>query len=257
MVTKTQGELVAGRDEARFLAAFAHEINNSAQVLLELLSLAEAEIGSTHPARSYLQTASDEAHRDSQLAHAAVDSHSYTCSAGDFDVSGMLHSVVDSYQSRFMSRGITVAERYRRVLSCSGHRESLRQAFSTLLLNAADAVERGGKLHVRVCEVHELSGQHRHGAQITIGDNGTGIPAEDLPHIWEAFFSTKGSGGMGLGLFLVRNAIEVDHGVVRVRSSTKAGRKGTVFTTFLPYGAMTTTRVPVIGESERIVRRHR
>ncbi len=77
-------------------------------------------------------------------------------------------------------------------------------------------------------------GQSR-GTLVTVGDNGKGIPTENLSRIWEPSFSTKGtSGGMGIGLSLVKHTVEEHHGAVRVRSSTKQGHSGTVFTVFLP-----------------------
>ena len=68
---------------------------------------------------------------------------------------------------------------------------------------------------------------------MTVGDNGPGIPANVLPHIFQRFFTTKPSGS-GVGLSLVTDIVHEDKGRLRVRSSTHPGRHGTVFSLFLP-----------------------
>ena len=131
------------------------------------------------------------------------------------------------------SQGIRVEARY-----CSGEDlpvdpGSLRQVFSNLLLNAAHAMPKGGTMHVRVSRANEWTGLGRRGLRVTFADNGCGIAAKDLPRITEPFFTTKGTAGTGLGLALVKDTVEKHHGVLRVRSSTKSGRSGSVFAIFL------------------------
>ena len=89
-------------------------------------------------------------------------------------------------------------------------------------------------MYVRVSSAREWSGLHRHGLRVTFADNGSGIPPADLPRITDAFFTTKGSAGTGLGLALVKETVAQCHGVLRVRSSTRPGRSGSVFAMFLP-----------------------
>ena len=73
--------------------------------------------------------------------------------------------------------------------------------------------------------------------ELTVRDSGCGIPKEKLPHIFEAFFTTKagpdatGKGGTGLGLSACRTIIEAHHGRIRVESTVG---KGTAFIIKLP-----------------------
>lgn len=53
-----------------------------------------------------------------------------------------------------------------------------------------------------------------------------------LQRIFEPFFSTKGIGGSGLGLWITQELVEKNHGSIRIRSSTRQGRSGTVVTMF-------------------------
>jgi two-component system, chemotaxis family, CheB/CheR fusion protein len=96
-----------------------------------------------------------------------------------------------------------------------------------------EAMPRGGTIHTKVYAGHEWCGKQRRGIRVTIADNGCGIRNANIPEIFQRFFTTKSSGS-GLGLSLVSDVIQKHKGFVRVRSSTRPGRHGTVFTLFLP-----------------------
>ena len=216
------------------VASLAHEINNPLDALLNLLYLLDAEETLTDNGRHYLSLAKEEVHRISQIAHGAMNRLRSTGGPQDTNVPRLLHSVVDFYKSRLDAQGIRVEARY-----CAGEDllvdpGSLRQVFSNLLLNAAHAMPGGGVMHARVSKAREWSGLNRHGLRVTFADNGCGISPEDLPRITEAFFTTKGLAGSGLGLALVKETVAQCQGVLRVRSSTRPGRSGSVFAIFLP-----------------------
>ena len=108
----------------------------------------------------------------------------------------------------------------------SGERSLLEQALANLVINAANAMPRGGTVRVHVR--HTASA----GVAIDVTDSGTGIPADVLPHIFEPFFTTRGAdGGTGLGLTSVQRIARRHGGRVDVVS--EAGR-GTTFTLELP-----------------------
>jgi two-component system NtrC family sensor kinase len=103
----------------------------------------------------------------------------------------------------------------------------VEQVILTLLMNAIDAMPRGGNLWLitRDCSESEQ-------AQILVRDDGIGIPPENLPHLFEPFFTTKESGrGIGLGLAIARGVVERHGGHIEVASDP--GR-GTTFTVTLP-----------------------
>ncbi len=62
---------------------------------------------------------------------------------------------------------------------------------------------------------------------------------ETLSRIFEAFYTTKGIAGTGLGLWISKEILERHQGCLRVRSSQSPGHTGTVFTLFLPFEAAT------------------
>jgi signal transduction histidine kinase len=214
-------------------ASLAHEINNPLDSLLHLLYMVEEEPTLTETGRHCLTLAEEEVHRISQIAHAAL--HDCKNKPGkDTNVPQLVSSAIDFYKSRLEERGISVQTRYCSDGDLPANPGPLRQVFSNLLLNAADATPKGGRVQARVAMAHEWSGRQRHGLRVTFADTGCGIAAENLRRIFDPFFTTKGSGGSGLGLSLVRDVVQRHGGSLRVRSSTKPGHSGSVFAIFLP-----------------------
>jgi two-component system, chemotaxis family, CheB/CheR fusion protein len=221
-------------DDETWVAALAHEINNPLNSIQTLLFLLESEATFTQSGLHHLAMVKEEVQRIAQIAHGTLKEFRAAAGAEDINVSHLLRSVVEFYRSRLKERGISIQARY-----CSDgvlpvFPGPLRQAFSNLLLNAADAMPNGGTMHARISSAHEWAGKHRRGLRVTFADTGEGIAAQHLPKIFDLSFTTKGLGGTGLGLPLVKNAIAKHEGAVRVRTSTKPGRSGTIFTIFLP-----------------------
>ena len=105
----------------------------------------------------------------------------------------------------------------------------LNQVFMNLLVNAAQAIEDKGTITISTGRVGESE------VCINITDTGEGIPAQNLTHIFEAFYTTKPVGkGTGLGLSLSRSIIERHNGKIEV--SSEVGQ-GTTFTITLPIDA--------------------
>jgi len=108
----------------------------------------------------------------------------------------------------------------------------IQQVLLNLLINARQAMPRGGQLFIRLD--HD---QANDTVDLTVRDTGVGIPADKLQRIFDPFFSTKkgpdetGKGGTGLGLSSCRNIIESHRGRIRVESTVG---KGTAFTIKLP-----------------------
>jgi signal transduction histidine kinase len=94
----------------------------------------------------------------------------------------------------------------------------LREVFINLLLNAMDALQRGGEISVAAGLVDGK-------AQIVVIDDGEGIPAEIINKIFEPFFTTKGAKGTGLGLPTSKKIIEEHGGRMKVDSSPGKGTK--------------------------------
>ena len=101
--------------------------------------------------------------------------------------------------------------------------EKIKQALLNITRNALEAMPGCGEIHF----VTSVVAEH---VKLTISDTGPGIREEDLPLIFEPFFTRKGA-GTGLGLSITQRIIEEHHGQIRVESSPESG---TVFTIELP-----------------------
>lgn len=105
----------------------------------------------------------------------------------------------------------------------------IQQVMVNLLLNAGDALGSEGGM-IRVSTRHEPQGF----VELVVEDDGRGIDPEDLPRLFEPFFSTKGPRGTGLGLAVTWGIVEAHGGSIDVQS--QLGR-GTQFTVRLPLAA--------------------
>lgn len=227
-----EGRRTAPENAGKPSVSLAHEINNPLECLSNLLFLLELEVA-TENGYEYIRRAHEEIRRLFQITHSAID-ELRTSIAPEVDVSDLLSSVVDLYKSRLDSLGITLHTRFCASGSLAVYSVPLRQAFTNLLLNAADAMPGGGTIAVHVAATQEWTGRRRHGLRITIADNGSGIAESYKSKIFEQFFTTKGDAGSGVGLSIVKETVERCDGVIRVRSCTTPGRSGTVFAIFFP-----------------------
>ena len=105
----------------------------------------------------------------------------------------------------------------------NGDEWHLQQVFMNLLLNAVEAMGNGGELTVAT---ETTAGRVR----ISVGDTGAGIAPENLPHVFETFYTTK-KHGTGLGLAISKRIVEEHRGTIEVQS--KVGR-GATFIIMLP-----------------------
>ncbi|MBT8368048.1 MAG: PAS domain-containing protein [Deltaproteobacteria bacterium] len=103
--------------------------------------------------------------------------------------------------------------------------DRINQVLLNLYLNAIEAMQPGGKLGIEIFD-SEKNG----GLNIQISDTGHGIAAEDLPKIFDPYFTTKSS-GTGLGLAIAHNIVEAMGGTIEVKSKAD---KGTTFTLTIP-----------------------
>jgi len=93
--------------------------------------------------------------------------------------------------------------------------DMLYQAFLNILMNAMQAMPVGGAIRVKTYKTDQF-------ITILFEDEGSGIPEDVLPKIWDPFFSTKDT-GTGLWLGIVRNIIEAHHGKIHIQNDNEKG----------------------------------
>ncbi len=222
-------------NEYRFAAALAHDISNPLEAVTNLLHILQTESSLSEKSRGYLSQAQEEVRRIAQIARGALEEFHHGNDLENTHIPTLLHSVVEFYRSRFDAAGISIHTRFGSCGNLPAYPHQLRQLLANLLRNSLDAMPHGGRLQIKCSRTREVGGIGRQGLRLTLADNGVGISRDDMQRIFEPFFSTKGRADHGIGLSLVNHAVQKHDGVLRVRSNTRPGRSGTVFSIFLPF----------------------
>jgi signal transduction histidine kinase len=106
----------------------------------------------------------------------------------------------------------------------------LRQVFTNLLNNAIRYSPEDSKIYFRAWFEPDM-------VYFEVEDEGPGIPAEDMPHIFKEFFrasNIEGAPGMGLGLSIAKKIINAHEGDILVRDAINGDKSGTIFTVLIP-----------------------
>ncbi|MGE4170582.1 MAG: nitrogen regulation protein NR(II) [Candidatus Margulisiibacteriota bacterium] len=115
----------------------------------------------------------------------------------------------------------------------TGSDDFIPQVITNLVANALEYTPAGGLIRIETRQ-GTLPGKTTPSAIIEVSDSGVGIPATDLPKIFEPYFTSKAqTENAGLGLPLVKRIVEEHRGIIQVNSEVG---KGTSFTIFLPVG---------------------
>ena len=148
------------------------------------------------------------------------------------DLRDPIQAVVQALSEVAVERGIELdSEAPGHPVELRFDRERIVQLLTNLLGNALKFTPRGGSVSVRLTETDS-------GATIEVRDSGAGIPADELPRIFERFYRGTNTGdarasGSGLGLAIVRSIVEMHGGEIDVASVVG---DGTVFRISLPRG---------------------
>lgn len=226
----------ADRRKDQFIALLAHELRNPLAPLrngLQAMRLASHDKTTVDQLRGMMER---------QLGHMVrlIDDL--------LDVSRITQNKMELRRARILLSDVisSAIETARPVIESAGHQLNvilpsrsvaldaditrLAQVFSNLLTNSAKYTEPGGTIWVEA----ELQD---HEVVITVRDNGTGIPSEALPRIFDMFSQAdrsieRSAGGLGIGLSLVKGLVEMHGGSVRAKSEGQG--KGSLFTVKLP-----------------------
>jgi signal transduction histidine kinase len=248
-LNETRKELEKARDQAalnerlaalgRLAAGVAHEINNPSTFVAGNVRLARDTVALV---RTGAVPATELQEVEMALSDALTGATRITETVRDLKTLGRAGddkpAVVDAAEVMDVSLRIvanqlrhsaTVRRNLAHVPAVVANESRLGQVFVNLLTNAADAMPKRA-LHENVITVStRLEGER---VCIEVQDNGMGIAAEALPHIFDPFFSTRQAGaGSGLGLSICRNLVAQMKGQLEVQSVVG---KGTTFRVLLP-----------------------
>lgn len=227
---RAQEELVKSEKLAaagKLTAQLSHEINNPIHNIRSCLETALKKMPEQLGGRQFVQLAHDEILRIGKLVRQMLDFYRFgKTELQAIDLNQAIVEVLDSSQRRFEEHKIAVERRLAAGLpAVRASRDQMKQVFLNLIFNAVEAMPLGGKLKVQTWKENGF-------AQIAIGDTGCGILPENLPKIFDTFFTTKRAvHGVGLGLSVCYNIVHQHGGTIAVES--EVGR-GSTFMVRLP-----------------------
>jgi len=111
----------------------------------------------------------------------------------------------------------------------SADKERIEQVITNIVGNAIKYTPNGGKINVELAEIND----EKYSYQITVTDNGIGIPEENVPHLFERFYRVDKArnsdvGGTGLGLSIAKEIVDAHHGSISIESRKGEGTKVTI-----------------------------
>ena len=164
------------------------------------------------------------------LAISKIDAAQYTLSESIGDINGFIVSVINSYQEPARSKNITLQWDHQiSTLTALFDKDALEKIITNLLSNAIKYTPSGGSVGIELSNTdNKLS--------LTIWDTGTGIDKADQEKIFSRFYRAEqhqkdGSKGIGIGLSLVKDLVELMNGTIQLESELN---RGAVFTLTLP-----------------------
>jgi signal transduction histidine kinase/CheY-like chemotaxis protein len=228
----------ANRTKDDFLATLSHELRTPLNAMLGWVHLIRGGKVDAATAARGLEVLERNTRAQAQLIDDLLDvsrivSGKMHIEARQMDLAAVVESALDAVGPAAEAKGIAVEMTVPEGgLVLSGDPTRLQQVVWNLLINAVKFTPRGGKVEVRL----DRSDGH---AELTVRDNGQGIRADLLPHIFERFrqgdsTSTRLHGGLGLGLAIVRHLVEMHGGTVTAQSAGEG--QGACFVVHLPIG---------------------
>ena len=239
MERKTQDALIANEKLAvagRLAATIAHEIHNPLDSVSNLLYLMRNG-ASPEESNQFMDMAEQELARVTQISRAMLGLYRESKAPVVVDLKEMLQEILLLLERRLTDLRVTVSTDIPKPITVAAFPAELRQVFTNLITNAAEAAAPGGEIRVSIrpqaAAVDEAGKTIPAGATVTIADNGAGVQEDIQPYLFQPFFTTKGEHGTGLGLWVSRGIINKHGGTIFLESDTSDAAHGTVVSVFL------------------------
>lgn len=203
---------------ARFSSVVAHEIRNPLNAMQINLHLLGERVGTEE--QEYLDVISGEINRLENLVREfQTISRPPALSPQKTNMNDLLEDIVSLQRGTAAAQGVKLEVDFDPDLPViSVDRNRITQAALNVILNALQAMPNGGRLSISTRREEELLGE----VTITVSDTGEGIPEEDLPHVFDFYYTSRDSGS-GLGLSIAHRIIYEHGGQVNIISSIEKG----------------------------------
>jgi two-component system NtrC family sensor kinase len=209
----------------KIAATVAHEINNPLTGVFTYIKLMERRIeernygpNDMEKFREYLSTMSREVQRTSAIVHNLLDfTRPKEPSRKMVNISALVEESLNIVRNKLSISNIAVEMKMDSLPDIQVDSAQMKQVFINLIINACEAMEGGGTL--TITSRHDGT---RNTETITFADTGTGISPEDLPRVFDPFYTTKEK-GTGLGLSVVYGIVTRHNGRIEVKSRPEGG----------------------------------
>lgn len=212
-------------------AGIAHEIRNPLVGIGSTTSLLMEDFPLEDPKRDDLKTILTETRRLDRIVTQIVE-YARPCDLlpSSFEIAALVEETLDLLSQPINQKHIRVTSTFPSELPpLEADPDLIKQVVLNAIQNSVEALEEDGELRVEALE--ELR-DGRKGLLTTIQDNGKGISPEDLPKIFDPFFTMGKRRGTGLGLAICRNIIDAHGGNIRAESQVGVG---TIMSIWLPF----------------------
>lgn len=209
----------------------SHHINNPLAAVTNCLYLLSAETG-TPAGREYLSQAKQELDRVNRIAGLTLGFYHENENPGPVPICPVIEEVTEALSAVPAFQHVRIDTDFKCDASILGSRRAIQQLLTSLLANAMESGATTIRVRVRPGRNWRRPGLS--GIRISIADDGHGISRENSKHLFQPFFSTKGTRGTGLGLWSSRVIVRKIEGAIKLRSISTGPKTGTYVSLFLP-----------------------
>jgi PAS domain S-box-containing protein len=237
-VARSQAEY-ANRMKDEFVSTISHELRTPLNAIVGWTEVLEGGDQSREEVIHGVQVIKRNAMMQAQLIEDLLDlgrisSGKMTLDVDPVDVGSVISDALASVEQAAHVKGLTITPEIGNIRGVLGDAKRLQQVIWNLLINAIKFTPSGGKISIRASRVDSH-------IEISISDSGEGIAPEFMPHLFERFrqadpSTTRRHGGLGIGLALVKQLVELHGGSVLAESPGRG--LGATFTLSLPVAAL-------------------
>jgi len=199
-------------------AGLAHEIRNPLVSIKTFIQLLPEKFHDSEYRQAFSQIASQEVERINNLIQELLNfARPAPINKQPTDLVKIIERSLFLLDPEFRKRSIDIEKRLPAEAFLMGDAEQLHRVFSNLLLNSIQAIDQSGRITV---EIIQNPGENR--LLVNFKDTGKGIPPENLPRLFDPFYSSR-IGGTGLGLSIAHNIVKEHGGRIEVESQPGKG----------------------------------
>lgn len=212
----------------QFLANVSHELRTP---ISYMKNFSEAFEEGVIDEEQYVKTVKKEADRLGRLVHdlldlAQLEGESYPMNETILPFAQFIDDLIDRYKIEAKKKNITIIKELDDEVIVFGDEDRLTQVFNNIMENSLKYTSVDGKIIVKLAK-------DKHFTELSIEDNGEGIPAEDIPKLTDRFYRVDKSrarkeGGTGLGLAIVQQIVKNHRGTLSIKSTVGKGTKVTI-----------------------------